>query len=235
MRSRPHRQAVLFDLDGTLHDRAAGLLAFASDQFRRLGRDPDLLDSFVSRFIALDGKGKVWKTEVYRQLSKEFELKGNPAVETLVQEYLGLYPGFAVPMADAHDVLARLKARRIAVGIVSNGRTELQRSVITALGFDAFVYAIVISEQLGFRKPQREIFDSALTQLGVTAAETIFIGDDPVADIQGACNAGLYPLAFNCEAAEGITRLTALKDVLAVIEIRHSSAGRHGYLDKGTL
>jgi putative hydrolase of the HAD superfamily len=211
-------RAVLFDLDGTLHDRASGLVAFARDQFTRLGNDRDQLERFVSRFIALDANGKVWKSEVYSQLIKEFELQGSPAVEALVNEYLAFYPGFAVPMADAMYVLERLKARQIGVAIVTNGRSDLQRAVITVLGFDALVDAIVISEEAGFRKPQRDIFDMALVQLGVEAHQAIFVGDDPVADIEGAFNAGLYPIVFNGDATDGITSVNALKEVLQVLE-----------------
>ncbi|MFD0912479.1 HAD family hydrolase [Methylophilus luteus] len=213
-------RAVLFDLDGTLHDRASGLAAFARDQFRRLGSDLDQLDKFTSRFLELDASGKVWKTEVYAQLSKEFEFKrelgGDDLVDELVDDYLRFYPGFAVPMADALHVLETLKARQIKVGILSNGRSDLQRAVITALGFDRLVAAIVISEEVGVRKPQRAIFDIALEQLAVNAAETIFVGDDPVADVEGALQAGLYPLAFNCLAAAGVIRVSALKQVLEV-------------------
>lgn len=211
-------RAVLFDLDGTLHDRASGLVAFARDQFTRIGSELDQLDRFVSRFLALDANGKVWKTEVYSELIKEFELKGNPTVDVLVDEYLRLYPSFAVAMADARDVLETLKARQIAVGIVTNGRSDLQRSVITALGFDALVSAIVISEEVGVRKPQHGIFEIALKKLGVRAAETMFVGDDQIADIEGALNAGLYPVAFNCAASEGIAKVNALTEVLRVID-----------------
>ncbi|MFD1121420.1 HAD family hydrolase [Methylophilus flavus] len=213
-------RAVLFDLDGTLHDRAAGLVAFVRDQFIRFGIDPKQLNRFVSRFIALDANGKVWKTEVYSQLIKEFELMGSPTVEALVKEYLGLYPGFAMPMADAKYVLEILKTRQIVVGIVTNGRSDLQRSVITALGFDALVSAIVISEEVGVRKPQREIFDRALKKLGVSAAETIFVGDDAVADIEGALNAGLYTVAFHCVAPEEVTSTNTLREVLQAIDSR---------------
>lgn len=210
--------AVLFDLDGTLNDRVSGLVAFARDQFTRFGIDARQLTEIASRFVALDANGKVWKTEVYSQIIKEFALKGNPAVETLVHEYIRLYPNFAVAMADAKNVLEALKARQIAVAIVTNGRSDVQRSVITALGFDALVSAIVISEEVAVRKPQRQIFEIALRQLGVKASEAIFVGDDPIADIEGALNAGLYPIAFNCATSDGMTTVTALKDVLQLID-----------------
>lgn len=213
-------RAVLFDLDGTLHDRTLGLVAFANDQFSRYVIDLTKLNKVVSRFLTLDAGGKVWKTEVYCQLIKEFEFKGSPTVEALVEEYLNLYPNFVVAMTDARYVLETLKARQIAVGIVTNGRSDLQRSVITALGFDALVSAIVISEEESVRKPQLEIFEIALKQLCVNATETMFVGDDPVADIEGALNAGLYPIAFNCVSLDGVVSVSTMREVLQAIDLK---------------
>jgi putative hydrolase of the HAD superfamily len=209
---------VLFDLDGTLHDRMAGIRAFAADQFSRLGIDVRQLDHYVARFLALDANGRVWKDKVYAQLVNEFQLKTDSVVDTLVTEYLTLYPRFAIEMKEATFVLQALKACEVAVGIVTNGRSDLQQAVIRSLGFSALVKTIVISEEVGFRKPQREIFTIALEQLGTHASETTFVGDDLDADIGGALMVGLYPIAVGCtEASDSVMCVNTLRDAFHAI------------------
>ena len=75
----------MFDLDGTLHDRASGLRKYASDQFRRLGVVQAAHNRYVQRFVELDGGGLVWKDRVYEVLCGEFELRENPTVADLVR------------------------------------------------------------------------------------------------------------------------------------------------------
>jgi putative hydrolase of the HAD superfamily len=220
---------VLFDLDGTLHDRIEGVRAFAKDQFSRLGIDIRQLDHYVARFLALDANGKVWKDEVYAQLVEEFQLKTGHVVDTLVTEYLMLYPRFAIEVKDATFVLQTLKACEVAIGIVKNGRSDLQQAVIKSLGFGAFVKTIVISEEVGFRKPQHQIFEIALEQLGTQASETTFVGDDLYADVGGALMAGLYPIAMHCrEAPDGVICVNTMRDVLHAICTRYGLPEREG-------
>jgi putative hydrolase of the HAD superfamily len=51
--------------------------------------------------------------------------------------------------------------------------------------------AIVISEEAGVAKPSPEIFMRALNLLGAQPSETLFVGDNPVADVVGAQSAGI--------------------------------------------
>ncbi|MEJ2685759.1 MAG: HAD hydrolase-like protein, partial [Gammaproteobacteria bacterium] len=118
--------AILFDLDGTLHDRIRGLRDFVSDQFSRLGGSPGRREQFVRRFVQLDANGKVWKDEVYRTLLREFEFGCAHAVGDLVTDYLTGYPQYALEMTGATDALQALIAGNLKIGIVSNGRSDLQ-------------------------------------------------------------------------------------------------------------
>lgn len=77
------------------------------------------------------------------------------------------------------------------VGQRFNGRTTFQSKSIQGLGIKSYFETILISEAEQIRKPQPEIFYKALSQLKVTAKESVYIGDHPEADILGAKNAGL--------------------------------------------
>lgn len=193
--------AILFDLDGTLHDRVRGIVDFASNQCFRLGVEPRYHQKYVNRFVELDANGMVWKDEVYRVLSKEFDLVGKPSVEDLVSEYLDQYPKFSVEVSGTKQALESVKAQGMKVCILTNGRSDLQRAVINKLGFSEYLDAIVISEEVGVRKPQREIFELALSALGVAAIDAVMVGDSIESDVEGALSAGLHAIAFGCSSA----------------------------------
>lgn len=187
-------QAILFDLDQTLHDRVASLPRFARDQYVRLSGDPAQADEFVARFVALDAGGQVWKDRVYERLVAEFPLPGNPTVAELVADYLANYPHHALLMPGAATVLPQLRAAGLKIGLVTNGRSDLQRAVIAALGLASWLDAIIISAEVGCRKPETPIFHLALAALGSVAAVTLMVGDSYEADVAGAEAAGLWAL-----------------------------------------
>jgi len=211
--------AILFDLDGTLHDRAAGIASFAKDQFKRHGKNSLQIQQYVDRFIELDTNGKVWKDHVYLQLLREFELIDHPSVDELVSEYLLLYPKFSVPFEGVVQLLQHLKRRGLKIGIVTNGRVDLQSAVVKALGLKDLIDILVVSEGVGFRKPDREIFDLTIRSLKVNKELTIMVGDDEVSDILGAANAGLRSIAFRCSYASNATAMaTSMLEVQAAVE-----------------
>jgi len=91
-----------------------------------------------------------------------------------------------------HDeVLAELR-NRCRIGLCSNfSDSATASSILDESGFGRHFDAVVISEDVGFRKPRREIFDATLERLGVSGGEAIHVGDNLHADVQGAAAAGI--------------------------------------------
>jgi putative hydrolase of the HAD superfamily len=56
---------------------------------------------------------------------------------------------------------------------------------------------LVISSEVGWRKPAREFFDAVARAAGVPAGQVLFVGDDPVNDGEGARAAGLQALLID--------------------------------------
>jgi len=48
-----------------------------------------------------------------------------------------------------------------------------------------------VSDEIGWRKPRRDIFDAALSRLGVRAEESLFVGDRADMDVLGAQQIGM--------------------------------------------
>jgi putative hydrolase of the HAD superfamily len=86
-------------------------------------------------------------------------------------------------------MLSNLKQQGYFLGIVSNGLGAFQTRAIVGLGIQDYFEAILISETEQVRKPEAEIFHRAAKQLGISARNSVFVGDHPEADIMGAKNA----------------------------------------------
>jgi HAD superfamily hydrolase (TIGR01509 family) len=91
-----------------------------------------------------------------------------------------------------HDAILDRLGRRAKVGLCSNfSHTETALRVIEEAGLRPHLDAVVISEEVGFRKPRPEIFRATLDALGVGAEETLHVGDDLRADVGGAAPLGI--------------------------------------------
>ena len=77
-------------------------------------------------------------------------------------------------------------------GIVSNfAIPECVYKLLKTYGLDGFFDAVTVSGAVNKRKPSPEIFNRTLNALGVSAAETVFVGDTLDADVEGAKAAGM--------------------------------------------
>jgi putative hydrolase of the HAD superfamily len=109
-----------------------------------------------------------------------------------------LYQHFAEPMAwrvdaAAAPLIASLRRRGMLVAMASNFDGRLH-GVVAGLRPLAELDAVIVSSEIGVRKPGRSFFEAIEKRLGVRAAQIAFIGDDPVNDGQGAAEAGMRTL-----------------------------------------
>ncbi|MBX2865942.1 MAG: HAD-IA family hydrolase [Leptolyngbyaceae cyanobacterium MAG.088] len=181
------RQAVLFDLDGTLLDRDASVEQFVSVQYERLAEHLSHVpkSDYISRFIELNCHGHVWKDKVYQGLVAEFSIE-TISWQTLLEDYEMRFQFHCVPFQSLPEMLTELRQQGYLLGIITNGRGEFQARAIDGLGIRDYFDVVLISEVEQVRKPELEIFQRALKRLGVAASDSVFVGDHPEADIAGA-------------------------------------------------
>jgi FMN phosphatase YigB (HAD superfamily) len=83
-------------------------------------------------------------------------------------------------------------SRRYKLGLVSNFTyAPVIYAALRKLGVNRFFNAVLVSEDVGWRKPNKKIFQETLRRLGVKADETVYVGDSPVEDIGGAAATGM--------------------------------------------
>ena len=76
--------------------------------------------------------------------------------------------------------------RGILLGVVSDAPQKQAWSRLTDTGLEVFFDAVVAFEDTGKLKPDPQPFKLAMGRLGVTAAQTIMVGDWPERDMRGA-------------------------------------------------
>lgn len=97
----------------------------------------------------------------------------------------------------AADLLRRLSEAHLRMGIISNGFAEVQFNKMKSGGIDGYFDTVVLSDDIEVNKPDRRLFDYALTRAGVSAGSSVIIGDNPDTDIFGALRAGWSAVWFN--------------------------------------
>lgn len=96
---------------------------------------------------------------------------------------------FARP--DARDTVIELSRRGYGLGILSNTITELEiPRWLEEDGLSQYFPTVILSSILGHRKPGPEIYHEAARQAGVDPGRCVYVGDNPVRDVEGCREAG---------------------------------------------
>jgi len=91
---------------------------------------------------------------------------------------------------DVMPALTDLKGKGLILGLISNVERDILR-LVNKLGLAPLLQVVMTSQDVGFNKPQPEIFHEALRQAGVQASEAIYVGDQYQIDVVGANKAGM--------------------------------------------
>jgi putative hydrolase of the HAD superfamily len=181
-----HTAAVAFDLDDTLAVTTVDRETLLAESMRAVGAPPRSRDAY------LDAHGENLTARSREPVFARL-LEGIPTdadADELARAYRERVNASLRPVAGVESMLATLR-ERYRLGLLTNGPVVAQRSKLRALGWtDAFDVALVTGE-LDAGKPDAAAFETLLGELGTTAAETVFVGDDVDADVAGAASAGI--------------------------------------------
>lgn len=202
---------IFFDLDHTLWDFEAN----ARQTLEQLHLDLRLVDKGIHDFDLfyrnyLAHNEKLW--ERYRKgyiKQEELRLKRmwlslldfKIADEELAQElshlFLQLLPSRTILFPDCIEVLNYIDQKGYQMHLITNGFEKTQHSKLNSSGLNKFFRVVVTSEGSNSLKPQKEIFEYALSKTGATVQESIMIGDSIEVDIQGAKTIGMDQVHVN--------------------------------------
>jgi HAD superfamily hydrolase (TIGR01549 family) len=98
--------------------------------------------------------------------------------------------------------------KQCKVGLLSNfTHAPVIYKSLDQLKLSEFFNVVVVSDEVGWRKPSGKIFQDALNRLGVQAVEAVFVGDSPMEDIKGAKDAGIKTIFVS-------SQFNTLKDLM---------------------
>jgi putative hydrolase of the HAD superfamily len=156
--------------------------------------------------------GRSWWRDV---VAKTFEIAG-AKVEPFDDFFDAVYREFALPgiwrlEPGALDLLQDLRRAGFRVGIISNFDLRLY-DILKHVGVLSLFEQIIVSSQVGADKPSPRIFEEALRRFQVEPAELLHIGDDEIADGEGARVVGIqtFMLGFAGSGLNGLRERVGL-------------------------
>ena len=108
------------------------------------------------------------------------------------------------------EVLRAIHARGVKIGLISNTQRCLT-SFQTHFALEGLFAVAVSSADHGYMKPHPSIFEAALSQVGVAAAQSVMVGDSLAHDIEGARQLGMRAVLVSRirPAVSGLSRPTS--------------------------
>lgn len=156
---------------------------------------------------------------LHHELAREFGLPDSLG-DRLEEYFRARYPQFCRVTDDTRATLETLRRRSLKTGVITNGPTYWQTLKIEAMGIAPLFDTVLISENEGIGKPDARIFALAVERCGVTASESMFVGDHPEADILGAKAAGLVPIWKRMSywsVPDEVQRIDRISEILPLI------------------
>ena len=184
--------SVLFDLDNTLLDRDAGFLRFCQELYHTGGvmSGTHSEEEAVALMAEFDAAGMRSRQDFFQDVIRQWPGVFS-SVSQAIDVYLASYPEMLILEPRARALLEDLREAGVPTAIVTNGGTTMQNSKIDGSGLRGLVDAVVISEEAGVAKPDPRIFEGAVAAIGAVTEESLFVGDNPEADILGAKGVGI--------------------------------------------
>ena len=171
----------------------------------------------IKRFmVEADKDGYELRSVFYQTIVDKYNL--SVSAEELERKWFDSFHMFCVPMDGLNETIEYLSAK-YRLGIITNGASEMQNKKIDSLGIRPFFDAVIISGEVGIRKPDEEIFCMACEKLNVDNKSTVFVGDNFEKDVIGAKNAGMYAVWMKRRNSEETFPATihSLKDLTGLL------------------
>lgn len=228
---------LMFDLDRTLWDMRTNHRIAFEELYTEFGFKSIFKCSFEEFYDAYQKINRsLWQEYQKQNISKEFldvhrfsltfDYFSIPAEKRCKIDDLRIFAQEAmikqthlIPFA--METLIWLQQKRYKMSIISNGFVESQYLKLERSGLSEFFDWIFLSEEIGVPKPQKEFFFHALKTSQCKAEECVVIGDDYIADIQGARQAGIDQIYFHENEKEHHRKATyhirSLKELQSIL------------------
>lgn len=230
----PIYKHLFFDLDHTIWDfntnakatltdlYAEGLQAKVGVEFndfyeRYLHHNAHLWARYEAGFIGVEELKwkRMWRTLL------DFKIADEALSRQISLDFLEILPTKKNVFPYTFEILDYLQQKQYSLHLITNGFERTQKMKLQNSGLDKYFTHMITSEASNSLKPKKEIFDYALQLANASLSESLMLGDNQAADVQGALNAGMDAVFVNhineplkLQPTYTITHLKELEDIL---------------------
>jgi len=122
------------------------------------------------------------------------------------------------PFDDTIPALEALRGRGVRLAVVSNWDGRLRR-ILEDHRLRPYFDAVVISAEVGWRKPHPGIFRRALAEMGAAPGDVLHVGDSVGDDVAGARGAGIRPVLLDRRGGKTADGAAVIADLRALEEM----------------
>ena len=209
-------KGIIFDINGTLTDILTD--EGYEEIFRAISHFLTYRGVFLHRWEVRDAYSRIMDEQrkaggekypefdavsVWREFLRQYApgSKGKPKASDPMPRFLAeMYRGISRFRLSLYpEVKAVLDGLRphYKMAVVSDGQSAWAMPELKAVGLDGYFNPVIVSGDFGYRKPDRRLFHAALTGMGLTPEEVIFVGNDMYRDIYGAGRIGMKTVFFS--------------------------------------
>ncbi|MFQ5484616.1 MAG: HAD family hydrolase [Desulfobacterales bacterium] len=146
-----------------------------------------------ARRNGIETHNRFWISEALSRGDQNIPPDDHRVTEAVDAYFSAFYPRCHL-IPGSKEMLCRLK-KTYLLGLLSNfTHAPAARKIVQQAGLTGFFHVVLISGELGYRKPHPATFDRLAEQLNVKKDQILYVGDDPEADVIGARQAGLQPV-----------------------------------------
>ncbi len=189
-------RAIAFDLDHTLYDRYATLTEISKEIRKAFRVGENVTDEEIAeQWCRCDKRFVYFEDDV---MFGEFArcgvfAKPYPPADELNRFRIECFMTCTIPYTYTNSVLEELKKDGYRLALITNGSIRLQSAKINNLGITDYFDRIYIGEQYK-QKPSAAMFLKCADDLGLSPQEILYVGDNPINDVEASRLAGMTPV-----------------------------------------
>ena len=201
---------IFFDLDRTLWDfDAAAEVAFEKIYEQYHLKELGIPSAHEFHVVYHPLNEKLWELYRANQITKDelnhtrfmkplehYGIHDVELADRLSEDYVYWSPRIVRLVPGTMELLDYLKPK-YHLHLITNGFQEVQHTKLSGSGMEPYFETLTVSEEVGVKKPNPEIFQYALQKAHATPEESLMIGDEMDVDIDGARAAGMDQILFN--------------------------------------
>lgn len=198
---------LYFDLDNTLLDFSAAERCAIGKLLALFGIEPK--DEYINiysktnqKYWGMFERGEIKREDIFEGRFIEFTNIIGARVDTakMSADYFSLLAEGHACMPGATDILDYVKQKGYTVCATTNGVSKTQRKRIAESGLERYFNYVFISEDTGYKKPEKAYFDYVIENTPEKDRKKILIiGDSQSSDILGGINAGIDTCWLNAK------------------------------------